>query len=254
MEEPSSWLGSLPSEELAAPGAGILWRRREAVLPVDLTFPVLACRLGEKCHLSQSSPTAAAAQNGFLERVQATFCSSAPALSPAELEEQVTVLRDAHSLLSQSLEAESTGHSAWEREYECLLTLEGLQDAAAQCLHKLQLLRTAAAAQMALQPAACGSGAGPSPAGCTLLRGRRCGQMGVLARPLLFYSTGRELRDMAALKLRVAMLRQKINIQKVSRAELLSILESRRPGEPPPSLLYRAVYTQLCEGGDVFPC
>ncbi|XP_075755142.1 tubulin epsilon and delta complex protein 2 isoform X2 [Pelodiscus sinensis] len=206
-------------------------------------------RLWEKCHLSQSSPTAAAAQNGFLERVQATFCSSTPALSPAELEEEVTVLRDAHSLLSQSLEAESTGHSAWEREYECLLTLEGLQDAAAQCLHKLQLLRTAAATQMALQPAACGSGAGPSPAGCMLLRGRRCGQMGVLARPLLFYSTGRELRDMAALKLRVAMLRQKINIQKVSRAELLSILESRRPGEPPPSLLYRAVYTQLCEGG-----
>ncbi|XP_073218993.1 tubulin epsilon and delta complex protein 2 isoform X2 [Lepidochelys kempii] len=209
--------------------------------------------LWEKCHLCQSSSATAAARSRFLERMQATFCSSAPAFSPAEIEEGVMVLRDACSLLSQYMEAETTGYPTWEREYECLLTLEGLQDTASQCLHKLQLLRAAAESQMAVYPADCAHRTGTSPADCAPLRGRRCGDTGVLATPLLFYSSCQELRDMATLKLQVVMLRQQIDIQKVLIAELLPILESRLPCDDSPSPLYRAVYTQLCEGGERFP-
>lgn len=36
-------------------------------------------------------------------------------------------------------------------------------------------------------------------------------------------------------------------------AELLPVVESRLPQEDSPSHLYRAVYTQLCEGGERFP-
>ncbi|KAM7151299.1 tubulin epsilon and delta complex protein 2 isoform 2-T2 [Macrochelys suwanniensis] len=210
-------------------------------------------RLWEKCHLCQSSSATAAARSRFLERMQATFCSSAPAFSPAEIEEEMIVLRDAHSLLSQYMEAETTGHPTWEREYECLLTLEGLQDAASQCLHKLQLLRAAAESQMVVHPADCVHSVETSPADCAPLRGRRCGDTGVLATPLLFYSSFQELRDMATLKLLVVMLHQQIDIQKVLIAELLPILESWLPRDDSPSHLYRAVYTQLCEGGERFP-
>ncbi|XP_032655269.2 tubulin epsilon and delta complex protein 2 isoform X1 [Chelonoidis abingdonii] len=210
-------------------------------------------RLWEKCHLCQNSSATAAARSCFLERMQATFCSSAPAFSPAEIEEEVMVLRDAHSLLSQYMEAETTGHPTWKREYECLLTLEGLQDTASQCLHKLQLLQVAAESQVVVHPADCTHCAGTSPADCAPLRGRRCGDMGVLATRLLFYSSFQELRDMAALKLQVLMLRQQIDIQKVLIAELLPILESRLPHDDSPSHLYRSVYTQLCEGGERFP-
>ncbi|XP_038276026.1 tubulin epsilon and delta complex protein 2 [Dermochelys coriacea] len=210
-------------------------------------------RQWEKCHLCQSSSATAAARSRFLERMQSTFCSSAPAFSPAEIEEGVMVLRDARSLLSQYMEAETTGYPIWEKEYECLLTLEGLQDTASQCLHKLQLLRAAAESQMVVYPADCAHKTGTSPADCAPLRGRRCGDTGVLATPLLFYSSCQELRDMATLKLQVVMLRQQIDIQKVLIAELLPILESRLPCGDSPSPLYRAIYTQLCEGGERFP-
>ncbi|XP_067407554.1 tubulin epsilon and delta complex protein 2 isoform X2 [Emydura macquarii macquarii] len=210
-------------------------------------------RLWEKCHLCQSNSATVAARNHFLERMQETFCSCAPAFSPAEIEEDLMVLRDAHSLLSQCMEAQTTGHPTWEREYECLLTLQGLQDTASQCLHKLQRLRAAAESQMGLCLSDCTHSAGTSPADCAPLRGRRCGDMGALATPLLYYSSVQELMEMTSLKLQVAMLRQQIDIQKVLIAELLPLVESRLPQEDSPSHLYRAVYTQLCEGGERFP-
>ncbi|XP_074867056.1 tubulin epsilon and delta complex protein 2 [Carettochelys insculpta] len=211
-------------------------------------------RLWKKCHLCQSSSAAAAARNCFLERMQATFCSSAPALSPAEIEEEVLALHEAHSHLSHFAAAETTSHPTWEREYEYLLILEGLQDMVSQCLHKLQLLRAAAESQMALHLEDCTPDAGSSPASCAPLRGRRCGNTGVLATvPLLFYSSGQELRDMAALKLQVAMLHQQINLQKVLGAELLPLLESQLPQGESSCHLYRAIYTLLCEGGERFP-
>ncbi|KFQ00545.1 Uncharacterized protein C16orf59, partial [Leptosomus discolor] len=103
-------------------------------------------RAWEWCHLCQTSADAAAARNRFIERIRTTFCSPLPAFSPAEIEEELKVLQDVPSLLSQYVEAEPAGkekknHPTLQRDYESLLTLEGLQTTVSQCLHKLQLLR-----------------------------------------------------------------------------------------------------------------
>uniref|UniRef100_A0A8B9SC65 Tubulin epsilon and delta complex protein 2 n=1 Tax=Apteryx owenii TaxID=8824 RepID=A0A8B9SC65_APTOW len=209
-------------------------------------------RAWENCRLYQSSADAAAARNRFIERIQTTFCSPMPAFSPAEIEEEVKVMQDVPLLLRQCVEAERADHPTLQREYESLLTLEGLQTIASQCLHKLQLLREAAESQMRLCPD-CTGDAGSCCPDYVPPRGQVCGSTGVLAVPLLCYSSLQELRDLFALKLQVSMLNQEIAIQKVMMAELLPVLESRLHPEVSAIQLYRAIYTQLCEGGKRFP-
>uniref|UniRef100_A0A8D0H6L7 Tubulin epsilon and delta complex protein 2 n=1 Tax=Sphenodon punctatus TaxID=8508 RepID=A0A8D0H6L7_SPHPU len=208
-------------------------------------------RLWEKCCLRHISPAAAAARNHFIEKMQATFCSSTAPFSPAEVEEEVTLLQDAYSLLSQCMEAQSAGNMTWEKEYEGFLIMEGLQAIASQCLHKLQLLREAMVSQTRLCPADCSWSKEHPPADGCPYRRQMCGD--ALATPLLFYSSFQELKDMEALKLQVAMLHQQIDIQKAMAAELLPMLESRLSQDGALPLLYRAVYTQLCEAGEHFP-
>nr|XP_021147488.1 uncharacterized protein C16orf59 homolog [Columba livia] len=209
-------------------------------------------RAWERCHLCQTSADAAAARNRFIEKIQTTFCSPMPAFSPAEIEEELKVLQDVPSLLSQYVEAEPADYPTLQREYESLLTLEGLQTMVSQCLHKLQLLQTAVESQRRLRPDCAGDVGSCSPA-CVPLRGQTCASAGVLAVPLLCYSSFQELRDLFALKLQVSMLHQEIALQKVMMAELLPVLESQCYPEASAAQLYRATYTQLCEGGKRFP-
>ncbi|NXQ82115.1 TEDC2 protein, partial [Nyctibius grandis] len=203
-------------------------------------------RAWERCRLCQTSADAAAARNRFMEQIQTTvsFLSSPPPPTsiPAEIEEDLKVLQDVPSLLSQYVEAERADHPTLQREYESLLTLEGLQTTVSQCLHKLQLLR-----------ADCAGDVGSCSPACVPPRGQTCGSTGMLAVPLLCYSSFQELRDLFALKLQVSMLHQEIALQKVMMAELLPVLESRLYPEASAAQLYRAIYTQLCEGGKRFP-
>ncbi|KFV43811.1 Uncharacterized protein C16orf59, partial [Tyto alba] len=199
-------------------------------------------RAWERCRLCQTSADAAAARNRFIERIQTTFCSPMPAFSPAEIEEELKVLQDVPSLLSQYVEAEPADHPTLQREYESLLTLEGLQTTVSQCLRKLQLLRADCT----------GDGGSCSPAHVPP-RGPACDSAGMLAVPLLCYSSFQELRDLFALKLQVSVLHQEIALQKVMMAELLPVLESKLCLEASVAQLYRAIYTQLCEGGSRFP-
>ncbi|NXP15644.1 TEDC2 protein, partial [Thinocorus orbignyianus] len=199
-------------------------------------------RAWERCCRCQTSVDAAAARSRFIERIQTTFCSPMPAFSPAEIEEELKVLRDVPTLLSQYVEAESADHPTLQREYESLLTLEGLQTTVSQCLHKLQLLR-----------ADCTEEVGSCSPTCVPPWGWTCDSAGMLAVPLLSYSSSQELRDLFALKLRVSMLRQEIALQQVAMAELLPVLESRLCPGASVAQLYRAIYTQLCEGGKRFP-
>ncbi|KAM9292134.1 tubulin epsilon and delta complex protein 2 [Morus bassanus] len=209
-------------------------------------------RAWERCRLCQTSADAAAARNCFIERIQTTFCSPMPAFSPAEIEKELKVLQDVPSLLSRDVEAEPADHPTLQREYESLLTLEGLQTTVSQCLHKLQLLRAAVESQMRLCPDCTGDLRSCSPA-CVPPTGQTCDSAGMLAVPLLCYSSFQELRDLFALKLQVSMLHQEIALQKVMMAELLPVLESRLYPEASAAQLYRAIYTQLCEGGKRFP-
>ncbi|XP_064318299.1 tubulin epsilon and delta complex protein 2 isoform X1 [Phalacrocorax carbo] len=209
-------------------------------------------RAWERCHLCQTSADAAAARNRFIERIQTTFCSPMPAFSPAEIETELKVLQDVPSLLSQDVEAEPADHPTLQSEYESLLTLEGLQTTVSQCLHKLQLLRAAVESQMRLRPDCTGDLRSCSPA-CVPPMGQTCDSAGMLAVPLLCYSSFQELRDLFALKLQVSVLHQEIALQKVMMAELLPVLESRLYPAASAAQLYRAIYTQLCEGGRRFP-
>ncbi|NWH57810.1 TEDC2 protein, partial [Geococcyx californianus] len=199
-------------------------------------------RAWKRCHRCQTSADAAAARNRFIERIQTTFYSPVPAFSPAEIEEELQVLQDVPSLLSQYVQAEPEEHPSLQGEYESLLTLEGLQTVVSQCLHKLNLLR-----------ADCAEDLGSCFLTCVAPRGQRCDGAGMLALPLLSYSSLQELRDLFALKLRVSMLHQQIALQKVTMAELLPVLESRLHPEATTAQLYRAIYTQLCEEGKRFP-
>uniref|UniRef100_A0A672TMW7 Tubulin epsilon and delta complex 2 n=1 Tax=Strigops habroptila TaxID=2489341 RepID=A0A672TMW7_STRHB len=209
-------------------------------------------RAWERCRLCQTSADAAAARNRFIERIQTTFCSPRPAFSPAEVEEELKVLQDVLSLLSQYMEAEFADHPTLQREYESLLTLEGLQTTVSQCLRKLQLLQAGVEAQRRLHPDCAVDGGSCFPA-CVPSRGQMCDTAGMLAVPLLCYSSFQELRDLFALKLQVSMLHQEIALQKVMMAELLPVLEAWPCPEASAVQLYRAVYTQLCEGGKRFP-
>ncbi|XP_071880171.1 tubulin epsilon and delta complex protein 2 isoform X2 [Anas platyrhynchos] len=210
------------------------------------------CRAWERSRLCQTSADAAAARKRFTERIQTTFCSPMPALSPAEIEEELKVLQDVPSLLRQYVEAEPADHPTLQREYESLLTLEGLQSTVSQCLRKLQLLQAAVESQKRLHPDCTGDVGSCCPA-CVPARGRSCGGAGTLAVPLLWYSSFQELRDLFALKLQVSMLHQEIALQKLTMTELLPVLESEACPEASAAQLYRAIYTQLCEGGKRFP-
>ncbi|KAJ7420494.1 hypothetical protein BTVI_21215 [Pitangus sulphuratus] len=176
------------------------------------------------------------------------FCSPKADFSPAEIEEELRVLQDVPSRLRQYVEAETAGPPTLQGEYESLLTLEGLQTTVAQCLQKLQLLRAALESQLRLRPDCTGDVGSCSPS-CVPARGQMCDTAGVLALPLLCYSSFQELRDLFALKLQVSMLHQEIALQKVLMAELLPVLEP----SPCPARLFRAIHTQLCQGGRSFP-
>lgn len=50
----------------------------------------------------------------FLKLLLLEFCSPMPALSPAEIEEELKVLQDVPSLLRQYVEAETAGKKNWK--------------------------------------------------------------------------------------------------------------------------------------------
>lgn len=154
---------------------------------------------------------------------------------------EVRRLRKACSLLRLRLDQElAAGPAEPRQEYQRLLTLEALRDAAGGCLRQLQELRAAAA-----EPRPEGTAAGDSP------------RFGGEAQPpwdpqLLVYSSPRELQTLAALRLRVAMLDQQLHLQEVLMAQLLPLLRAQQPSGPPGLVLYRAAHSLLCEGGERF--
>ncbi|NXH34803.1 TEDC2 protein, partial [Myiagra hebetior] len=225
-----------------SPGTGTL-QERGCQLKLPLPYRKAYCRNSrawERCRLCQTSADAAAARTRFMERIQTTV-SFPSRQGPAEIEEELRGLQDVPSRLRQYVEAEPADPPTLQGEYESLLTLEGLQTTVSQCLQKLQLLR-----------AACTGDVGSCSAACVPARGQACDTADMLAVPLLCYSSLQELRDLFALKLQVSMLHQEIALQKVLMAELLPVLELR-PFLEGSAGLFRAIHTQLCEGGRRFP-
>ncbi|XP_038007550.1 tubulin epsilon and delta complex protein 2 [Motacilla alba alba] len=239
----------------ASPGTGTLQEKGcQMKLPVPYRKAYSRnSRAWERCRLCRTSADAAAARTRFMERIQTTFefCSPKLTPSPAEIEEELRGLQDVPSRLRQYVESEPADPSTLQEEYESLLTLEGLRTTVSQCLQKLQLLREALESQLRLCPDCTGDVGSCSPA-CVPARGQTCDSADMLAVPLLCYSSLQELRDLFALKLQVSMLHQEIALQKVMMAELLPVLEPR-PLLEGSAGLFRAIHSQLCEGGRRFP-
>ncbi|NXR94753.1 TEDC2 protein, partial [Hypocryptadius cinnamomeus] len=228
-----------------SPGSGTL---QEKGCQLKLPLPYRKAysrnsRAWERCRLFQTSADAAAARTRFMERIQTTvsFPSRHRVQLLCKIEEELRSLQDVPSRLRQYVEAVPADHSTLQGEYESLVTLEGLQTTVSQCLQKLQLLREDRTGDVG----SC------SPA-CVPARGQTCDSADMLAVPLLCYSSLQELRDMFALKLQVSMLHQEIALQKVMMAELLPVLESM-PLLEGSAGLFRAIHSQLCEGGRRFP-
>ncbi|XP_037363998.1 tubulin epsilon and delta complex protein 2 [Talpa occidentalis] len=193
---------------------------------------------------SDSAGAAATAKAQFLQKMQASSgrpSPRGPGLSTEEVQAEVGRLQKACSLLKLRMREELVADPAdWTQEYRSLLTLEGLQALAGQCLHRLQELRVAVTEQQLESwpegspfsaPAPCGGGADP-----------------IWSPPLLLYSSTRELQTLAALQLRVATLEQQIHLEKVLMEELLPLVRAPEP----PLVLCRAVHSLLCEGGQHF--
>ncbi|XP_064414310.1 tubulin epsilon and delta complex protein 2-like [Latimeria chalumnae] len=136
------------------------------------------------------------------------FNSDPDAGSLAEAEAQIDAISAACGLLTRCVEAEqsvnNTGPLSWSEEYESLLMLEGCQATVAQLMHQIKRLKEAAAGNVNSYP--CDFAA---------LTARHCRGKDSAVTPLLLYSSGQELKDLVALKLKVKVLRQQIFIQKV---------------------------------------
>ncbi|XP_013373394.1 PREDICTED: uncharacterized protein C16orf59 homolog isoform X3 [Chinchilla lanigera] len=178
-----------------------------------------------------------------LTHVQSSISSSR--FSAVEVEMEAQCLQKACALLRLRMQEElSAAPEDWMQEYRCLLTLEGLQAMAGQCLHKVQELCTALTEQL---PGPCLMG---RPLKASLPCGDRvCTSWGP---QLLLYSSTQELQTLATLRLRVAMLEQQVHLEKVLMAELLPMVSTQEPQGQPWLALCRAAYSLLCEGGERF--
>ncbi|XP_043311277.1 tubulin epsilon and delta complex protein 2 isoform X4 [Cervus canadensis] len=183
---------------------------------------------------------AATAKTQFLQKMQTAAGQPGSRLSSAE----VGRLQKACSLLRLRMREELTADPKdWMQEYRSLLTLEGLQALAEQCLHGLQELRSAVVEQPR----------GPWPEGPPRAASPCGGGTDPMWSPqLLLYSSTEELQTLAALRLRVAMLDQQVHLEKVLMAELLPLLSEQEPLGRPWLALCRAAHCLLCEGGQRF--
>ncbi|XP_043311274.1 tubulin epsilon and delta complex protein 2 isoform X1 [Cervus canadensis] len=207
-------------------------------------LPMCASRLWAQLSSMQTGDSvdvaAATAKTQFLQKMQTAAGQPGSRLSSAE----VGRLQKACSLLRLRMREELTADPKdWMQEYRSLLTLEGLQALAEQCLHGLQELRSAVVEQPR----------GPWPEGPPRAASPCGGGTDPMWSPqLLLYSSTEELQTLAALRLRVAMLDQQVHLEKVLMAELLPLLSEQEPLGRPWLALCRAAHCLLCEGGQRF--
>ncbi|XP_018091968.1 tubulin epsilon and delta complex protein 2 isoform X2 [Xenopus laevis] len=184
----------------------------------------------------------------LMEMLQETFVAGSPRQSLAELEEETLRLKMAVTSIQQRIDITEKWPAAGSRHwlnYRALMSLEVLQEELAQDLLALRLLKQDVEQYLKWDE---GSHAGTIP-----LKPRCCPASVRLAPPLLVYNQFQELSQLTRCRLRILELQQKIYLQKVLSAELLSEADSCCHDAPESWMLFRAIYTQLCEGGDRFP-
>ncbi|GCB68026.1 hypothetical protein scyTo_0000804 [Scyliorhinus torazame] len=180
----------------------------------------------------------------FMQRLQSAFHSQLPTINYAQIEKQLDNIREFYKCIDQYVHTDpmlnSSGPLSWQHEYESLQILERCQDTVSSLFHQIQQLMDAEAFWVKF-------------GNCRRLSFKMCNGFGSECAPLLFYSSLQDLKEMEALRFQVQTLQKQIQIQKAMAEELLPILLSSGPPEQSPYHLYRAVYSQLCEGGEQFP-
>lgn len=216
-------------------------------LPVEYQQVYMkSSRLWEKfCAIQDHLP---ASRPSFLQKLQTTFAPEAPKLSLFEIEEQTRRLQRGVRCWTEDVDSakhwQGSGPARWQN-YRALLLLEALQEEVAKYQSELRDLQQAAeeyrnwAEKLSIDTSCLQS------AGCPAMYSR--------PPPVLVYNHASELQELTRSKLRVLELQQKIHLQKVFSEELLAEAESWSQSGPTSFLPLRAIYTQLCEGGDTFP-
>ncbi|KAM9305007.1 tubulin epsilon and delta complex protein 2 [Gastrophryne carolinensis] len=203
-------------------------------------------RLWEKyyeiqAHLPASRPS-------FIQKLQTTFTPESPELSLSEIEAEAARLlgavRSLEKRIGTASKWEGSGPTHWQ-PYRSLLMLEFLQDEVDKSHSELQKLEQVAEqyrkwSEMLSIDSTCPE--------VTL-----CPPVYRTSPPMLIYSHPDELCELTASRLRVMELQQRIYLQKVQSEELLAEADSQCGDPASSNLLFRALYTQLCEGGDLFP-
>ncbi|XP_074053533.1 tubulin epsilon and delta complex protein 2 isoform X2 [Macrotis lagotis] len=253
-----------PEQEKTQPGdmsEAFTLKENGTQLKLPLLYKKIASRnssLWTQVQHSQSCVDAdvAAAKACFLERMKMTFDLPGPAVSLAEIQEEVNHLDQACHILTQHLEETLDMHGeadaaslSCEQEYHRLVTLEGLQAIVEQHLLRLRELREAEEHWLGSRPvnrSTWGS--------VQCLRGKGSSRFSSipLSQSHLVYSSVQELQTMTNLRLRVAVLKQQIHLEKVLMEELLPLVRSENSADPTQLSLYRAIHSQLCEAGERF--
>ncbi|GCC31635.1 hypothetical protein chiPu_0010095 [Chiloscyllium punctatum] len=180
----------------------------------------------------------------FMQNIQSAFHSQLPPVSCAQIEEQLDNIYELYKCIDQYVRTDfllnSSGPLSYQHEHESLQILGRCQDTVSSLIQQIEQFVDAE-----MFWAKFGS--------CWTVNFKKCKCFGGKSAPLLFYSTLQELKEMEALRFQVQTLQRQIQIQKAMAEELLPILFSSMPLEQSISYLYRAVYSELCEGGEQFP-
>ncbi|XP_060696220.1 tubulin epsilon and delta complex protein 2 isoform X2 [Hemiscyllium ocellatum] len=170
--------------------------------------------------------------------------SALPPVSCAQIEEQLDNIYELYKCIDQYVRTDfqinSSGPLSYQHERESLQILGRCQDTVSSLIQQIEQFVDAETFWTKF-----GS--------CWTVNFKKCKCFGGKSAPLLFYSTLQELKEMEALRFQVHTLQRQIQIQKAMAEELLPILFSSMPLEQSVSYLYRAVYAELCEGGEQFP-
>lgn len=184
----------------------------------------------------------------FIERLQTTFEPSCPSVSLSELQEELSRLDNTITRIRKSVdnikEWKGSGSREWQ-DYRVLLVYEAVLEEVNNHVSTLESLK-----QVAQQHIAWHKGHARD-ASCESTRS--CPGPPNTAQSILHYNHPSDLAHLIHCKHRVLELKQRIYLQKVLNKELLSELEARCHGDPESLLLYRSVYTLLCETGGSFP-
>ncbi|XP_073504326.1 tubulin epsilon and delta complex protein 2 [Phyllobates terribilis] len=192
-------------------------------------------------HLPASRPS-------FIQKLQTTFAPDAPKRSLSEIEEETARWEREVRIWQQNAETASNWQGSGParcQDRRSLLLLEALQEEVSKYQSELQNLQLGAEEYRNWAEKLC--------INTTCLESVGCPFSYIRSPPVLVYHHLSELHELSRSRLRVQELQQKIHLQKVFSEELLVEAQSWGESAPTSCLPFRAIYTQLCEGGDTFP-